>query len=57
MSGYAYSDRQLRQWPRAAAAAALWERSRNLEEQANYWKAKAERLQAYLQAHECQENQ
>lgn len=56
MSGYRYTDRQLLGWREPAQGAALYERSTWLEQQANYWKHRAERLQAYLQAHDCQEN-
>lgn len=55
MSRYTYSDRQLREWPAPAAAAALWERARHLETQANYWKHRAEAAEQRMQNHECQE--
>ncbi|GAA3681921.1 hypothetical protein GCM10023081_20010 [Arthrobacter ginkgonis] len=57
MAGYAFTDRQLRQWPPAAAAAALWERARHMEERANYWKRRAESAEARMLVHHCQEDQ
>lgn len=55
MSGYIYADRQLREWPAPAQAAALWERASHLEAQANYWKHRAESAEQRMTEHDCQE--
>lgn len=55
MSGYRFSDRQLRAWPPAAAAAALWERARHAEQQSAYWKHRAESAEQRMTEHDCQE--
>lgn len=55
MSGYVFSDRQLREWPAPAQAAALWERARHAEQRVSYWKHRAESAEQRMQNHECQE--
>lgn len=56
MSGYRYSDKQLQEWPEAPRAAALWERATNAEQNAAYWKNRAESAERRMQNHECQED-
>lgn len=56
MSGYRYSDKQLQEWPEAPRAAALWERATNAEQNAAYWKNRAESAEHRMQNHECQED-
>lgn len=55
MSGYQFSDRQLRDWPPAAAAAALWEQARHAEQRVTYWKHRAESAERRMTEHDCQE--
>lgn len=54
MSGYTYSDQQLREWPDSAQATAYWERSKHLERQANYWKHRAESAERRMLEHHCE---
>lgn len=57
MPGYLYTDRQLKSWAPEAASAALWERCQHLENQANYWRGRAESAEARMLAHDCGDGQ
>jgi len=54
MSGYMYSDRQLREWPDASQAAHYWEKANNAEQNAAYWKTRALSAERRMQEHHCE---
>lgn len=54
MSGYNYSDRQLREWPDASQAAHYWEKANNAEQNADYWKHRAESAEQRMLEHHCE---
>lgn len=54
---YVYTPRQLQTWSSRATAAALWEQVQHLQQQADYWKHRAESGEARMQEHDCQEEQ
>lgn len=56
MSGYMYSDRQLREWPDASQAAHYWEKANHAGQNADYWKARALSAERRMQEHNCQED-
>lgn len=51
-----YSDRTLESWDAPAAAAALWERAKHLQEQVDYWRKRATAAESRMLSHHCQEN-
>ncbi|MGP5388909.1 hypothetical protein [Glutamicibacter arilaitensis] len=55
MSGYVYSDRQLREWPDASQAAIYYEQAQNAIYNADYWKHRALSAERRMTEHECEE--
>lgn len=51
---YTYSDRQLREWPDASQAAHYWEKANHAEQNATYWKARAESAERRMLEHRCE---
>lgn len=48
-----FTDKTLVAWEPGAQAAALWERAKHLQAQADYWKCRAESAEARMLAHHC----
>ncbi|GEM_PF-3809338 len=54
MAGYYYSDRQIQSYDERPQAAHLWERAKHWEQNATYWKHRAESAERRMQEHHCE---